>query len=551
MVRRERTRKRRTRRGGGILNRVRGFFTRKRGTVAPAPTGVATAQPRPASRWKFPNVKSWFTRRRPVQPQIQENTRNKNRYMTEDFPSAFQRVFWYVKKRYEGRTHEELIPYLDIPGSFAVSTGEYNTFKNQLLDIIRQYDTVSAAAEFLKVETPLGISIDQEINNWESAKRLTPEEIRLKCIQGKYCLLYPGTRQEQLPFDNVANGLTRFLGILLEHESIPDVIQYKTNYARVCTDTANRYQIFSQSTLFPVGQIADFEIAFGKSRAGVFFTDYVVIDAKFRRRAPSQVPTYYPQGCYDEILSMYTITGAVVNKEIYLMHPRFAYIFMNKYPDLYEEAFGEASGWKDMSPLEQMRMALVCWYAGRYLLSRAPDGPRARDVYLTYPEPALSTIQSIPEDSEYMKTIQFPNWFEKYQDLIQSDSPSEKVIPFDTYLSMLQERQQSLTAQRNQLFARPAPSLPPINLSAAVPYDPETALTTINRVIYYSQKFRNPLLTVQQKAQAKTLLNLARIQKKSGNILMKEKELAEIEPFFRVKSRPTWSNRHSRKRRNA
>ena len=229
------------------------------------------------------------------------------------------------------------------------------------------------------------------------------------------------------------------------------------------------------------------------------------------------------------------------------MHPRFAYKFMNKYPDLYEESFGTTSGWMDMSPLERMRMALVCWYAGRYLLSQKPDGPRAREVYLTYPEPALTTIQSIPEDSEYIESIQFPKWFEKYQDLVQSDSPSEKVIPFDTYLSMLQERQQSLTAQRDQLFARPAPSLPPINLSTAVSYDPETALTTINRVNYYSKKLRNPLLTFQQKAQAKTLLNLARVQKNSGNSLMTEKELVKSEPFFQVKSRPNWTYRRGRR----
>lgn len=539
--------KRRTRRGGGILNRVRGFFTRKRGTVVPA--AVTTGQPK--SRWSFPSIRKFFTRKQKSAPEpIGRSFLNKAKYVTEDFPSAFQRLVWYVKQRIEGKSHAELVPYLDRPGSFTVSPAEFERFKKSILTIIRlKNNNLFETSEFLKRES-LGETIDEEINSWEKALRLTPLNRQTKCIDERTCLLYPGTPQEKLPFDNVANGLTRFLGVLLEHERIPGVIQYKTNYARVCTDNADRFLVYSQTTLMPVDQIQDTELEFGRTRAGEFFTDYVVVDDKFRRRAPAQVPTYYPQGCYDEILSMYTITEAVVNKEIYLMHPRFAYIFMNKYPELYEESFGTTSGWTDMSPLERMRMALVCWYAGRYLLSKPPpDGPKAREVYLTYPEPALSIIQSIPEDSDYKTNIDFSIWFEKYQDLVQSDSPSEKVIPFDTYLSMLQERQDSLTAQREQLFARPEPSLPPMNLSAAVPYNAATALSTTKRANYFRRKFRDPQMSARQKAQARNLLSIAQVQEQQGNVYMTEKELANIEPSFIPRPRQNWTYRRGRRMR--
>lgn len=555
MVRREHMHKRRTRRGGGILNRVRGFFTRKRGTVVPAAPLASTAVSRqpvlqPKSKWSLPSLRTFFTRKQKIAPEpIVRTSLNKSKYSTEDFPSAFQRVVWYVKQRIDGKSHAELVPYLDRPGSFSVSQAEFEEFKLFMLEIIRlKKNNLFEASEFLKRER-LGETIDKEINSWEKAERLTPLNRQTKCIDDRTCLLYPGTPQEKLPFDNVANGLTRFLGVLLEHENIPGVIQYKTNYARVCTDNADRFLINSQSTLMPVDQIQETELMFGKDRAGEFFTDYVVLDDKFRRRAPAQVPTYYPQGCYDEILSMYTITEAVVNKEIYLMHPRFTYIFMNKYPDLYEESFGTTSGWTDMSPLERMRMALICWYAGRYLLSKTPDGPRAREVYLTYPEPALSILQSIPEDSEYNITVDFPIWFEKYQELVQSDSPSEKVIPFDTYLSMLQERQDSLAAQREKLFARPEPSLPAINLSAAVPYNAATALSTTKRTNYFRSKFRDPQMTARQKAQARNLLSIAQVQEQQGNVYMTEKELANINSSFIPSPRPNWTYRRGRRMR--
>ena len=311
MVRRERTRKQRICRGGGLLNRVRGFFTRKRGTVVPA--AVTTAQPK--SRWSFPSIRRFFTRKQKITPEpIVRSSLNKSKYSTEDFPSAFQRVVWYVKQRIEGKSHAELVPYLDRPGSFTVSPIEFEAFKLFMLDIIRlNNNDLFKTSDFLKREI-LGESIDEEINSWEKAERLTPLNRQTKCIDDRTCLLYPGTPQEKLPFDNVANGLTRFLGVLLEHERIPGVIQYKTNYARVCTNNADIFLINSQSTLMPVDQIQNIELMFGKDRAGDFFTDYVVLDDKFRRRAPAQVPTYYPQGCYDEILSMYTITEAVVNK---------------------------------------------------------------------------------------------------------------------------------------------------------------------------------------------------------------------------------------------
>jgi hypothetical protein len=66
MARRGRTYRRRTRRGGGFLNRVKGLFTRKRGTVGPTPVPAAVATAQPRSRYSLPSIKGWFTRKRPV-----------------------------------------------------------------------------------------------------------------------------------------------------------------------------------------------------------------------------------------------------------------------------------------------------------------------------------------------------------------------------------------------------------------------------------------------------------------------------------------------------
>ena len=171
MVRRERMHKRRTRRGGGILNRVRGFFTRKRGTVVPV--AVTTAQPK--SRWSFPSIRRFFTRKQKIAPEpIVRSSLNKSKYVTEDFPSAFQRVVWYVKQRIDGKSHAELVPYLDRPGSFTVSPAEFEKFKKSILTIIRlKNNNLFETSEFLKRES-LGESIDEEINSWEKAIRLTP-----------------------------------------------------------------------------------------------------------------------------------------------------------------------------------------------------------------------------------------------------------------------------------------------------------------------------------------------------------------------------------------
>jgi hypothetical protein len=236
---------------------------------------------------------------------------------------------------------------------------------------------------------------------------------------------------------------------------------------------------------------------------------------------------------------MYSMTEAVVNKEIYLMNPRFAYKFMNEYPDLYEQAFGNGSGWKSMQPLERMRMALLCWYAGRYLISEEPNGPRAREVYLTYPEPARRIIQEIPEDSEYKEKVNFEKWFVKYQELVQADSPSEAVMTYSEYLDYL--------GQRNVLFSRPEPTLPPINLSTAVPYNAATALSTVKRTNYFRSKFKDPQLSAIQKAHARNLLSIAQSQEQQGNVYMTETELAETKAIFTPQPRPNWTQRRPRR----
>ena len=564
MARNERTRKvRRVRRGGGVRNFFTRLFTR-RGPPAQTPD----TQPTTSSRWKFPNIRKLFSRRR-VEPvaqavSVKMPTRNVGDFTEETFPNAFQRVFWYVKQRYEGKTHEELVPFLDIPGSFTVSTQEYNDFKDIIFQELQKHgNNIHTTAEALKA-SHFGQNFDNELNNWESAKRLTEEENNLKCFKAglygstTYCILYPGTNVEVLPFDNVANGLQRFIGVLLEHESMPNVIKYKTNYAMGCSNRNDNFKIFTTMTMRLVDTIKEDEIWFGTLRDGSpIFQDYVVLANKYFKRRSSEVPSYPPGGCYENILAMYSITEAVINNEIYLMHPRFGYKFSTMYPDLYEKTFGTASGWKMMSPLEKMRMFLLCWYAGRYLFTTGADGPTVRQMYTSYPEPALSTVKSILKNSTFKNVFNFNHWFEKYQELVQSDSPSEKVIPLYTYLSMLSKKEKSFATAREELFSKPIPSLSlpenvypsPINLSAAVPYDPATELTNINRVNYLTRKFRNPLMNVEQKAYAKTLLNIARVQKQGNNIFMTEKEHTNLERAFTPKPRPNWTRRVGRGRR--
>jgi hypothetical protein len=476
-------------RGGGFFNTAKKAFNRLRGRTA-------RVQPAPAA---------------PAAPARKPIVNH------ETFKEAYVRCVWYFMKRAEGKTHQELEQYLDIPGSFVVSQEDYDEFLN---DMIHTLDTEFEGraldmANHLK-EHLFNDDFDREWNSWESAKRGREE-----CPRDG-CRLYRGTRVEKKPFNNVANTLHRFIALLKEIHTNPSMLNYRTNYTTLGCDYTNSYLIFNPKSFL------------GMAEDGFdTFSLYVVLPDEYRAFHP-QTATATPNGCFENMLSSYSMTRASMNRHIYLMSPLFAYRFMKEYPGLYEQAFGTASGWMNMSPLDRMRMAVICWITARDILVKTKNPFEAQQAYFSYPSPTIEKFNTIPiHDPVYWHSMpeytSFDEMFEAYQTMVANEnSTSSKIMSIDEYLGYLD----SYASSRNELFRSKRVNLPELNNVVGVAYDPETEVTNINRAAWYGKVFRNRTLPFHKKAAARNLLQLAKQQK--GQPFMTEAELNRARAQFGV-----------------
>lgn len=539
MARNERTRKvRRIRRGGGVRNFFKGLFTR-RGPPLPAP-GI---QPTTPSRWKFPNIRRWFKKSGSKTNPVTVNEYRKinfSKLRTETFAEGFERLVWYLKKRMDGKTHSELLPNLKKPGSMIPTQEDFNAVKNTLLEYLDRYD--ADAAEKLKMEIFHSSDLDKEINAWERGYPETGDEMAKVCSKGKdggRCILYANTGYDKIAEGNIANGLSRVIGLLKMKEKLPEYLKKSTNQRVASECDEGQYILFTTPDVISETKYNLYNICVSKD----FFSEHAA---------------YL---CLEHILQTRFLLDAFQNNGIYFMSPVMALWLQETHPDLFAVGFGTQSGWgyedkthtpytwKLSSSLERIRMLTIQHYfAKQVYVETEGDGNAARQFFLTFPEPAVSALFRLRENNDRKYNALSAEFLKNQQDVISSkgNTNTNSVMTLDEYIQYLE--------QRHNLFTRPPsqpsqPSLPPINLSAAVPYDAETALTNINRVNYLERKFRNPLMNIGQKAHARTLLNIARRQKQQGNIFMTEKEFSTVEPFFKPKTRPNWTRRVGRGRR--
>lgn len=523
MARRVYTRKRR---GGGFLNRVRGFFTRRRGTVAPAPAPRPAVRAQPQSLGFLPTLRGLFTRK---------PKRNFASMRRETYSEAFERMLWYLKKRMDGYSHSDLVPYLKKPGSMVLTQADHDTVIRTILEYEDRYP--DDAIQKLKTDIFHSTNLDAELNEWDKAVPATEKERIQNCAPKGTCVLFPNTPYEKFADGNVANNLARLLGVLVHSRRSGSKTKFYTNVrvAKQCTGIS--YSLYTGPEPFDLiglGSTNPYIIVISKEYHSGLFEDY----------------------CLDEIMNTRFLLDAIQHEGVYLVSPQMGLWLQDNYPDLFSAAFGTASGWghedrttrpytwKLASALERIRMlTLQHWFAKKaYLATDEGDGEAAREFFISYPEPVLSALLRLREtiNAEFNRlAAEFKqNQLEVGRN---TNRNTNTVLTLDQYIRQFEERA--------SLIQPPAPALvlPPINLSQAIPYDAATALSDVKRTNYYRRKFADPQMSARQKAHARNLLSLAQVQAQQGNVYFTEQELAEIEPVFRPQPRPNWTQRRFRR----
>lgn len=537
MARRQRTHKRR---GGGILNRVKGFFTRKSSKVAPVPVPVSAPvpvrQPTKKSKWSLSTLKNMFRRKKP-------STENKfllneyNPYVSnttipaERFDDAVERMMWYLYKRREGTTHKSLLPFLTTsPGKMRLSREQFNELAQVLL-IPNNTNTIH--------ETVFGLSnlsnFDDEINEWEHGRPANPLDRRRLCSkQGDTCILYEGTPYERHAHGNIAQSLSRFINNLRKSSNFKQFRVNKDIGIRGCPLDERFYTYTTfEAYMNPIQEFSytmvlksdvDKEPATGYCLHRILKLNYLLT-------------------CFRE-----SFTPGTQNI-IYFTSVPMGLWLQDNHPALFAAAFGTASGWgnedqttkpytwKLQSPLERIRMlTLQHWFAKKAYVDTDGDGDAARQFFVSYPEPVLSEVLRLQEDNSAEFDRLSAEFKQNQMELRyeNTNTGSNSVLSLEQYLRFLENRA--------QLTTRP-PTLPPINLSQAVPYNATTALSDVKRTNYFKRKFRDPQMLASQKAQARNLLSLAQTLEQQGNVYMREEELARMNSLFTVQPRPNYTRR--------
>ena len=526
------TRKRRRTRGGGFLNRIKSFFGAKPTAVAPRPTtygtipvAVPTVVPTKANtvqNWK-PKPVPRRTLKLPTFPKFKPTRKveivkaNFTKMRRETFTEGLERLMWYLQKRREGYSHTDLLPYLKTPGSMVLTPQAYEELKQLLLNY--QKEDPETAIERLKTEVFHAPDLDKEINDWEKAVPASDEERQLWCGPKGTCTIFPGTKYEKFAEGNIANSLSRLIGLLMR--STNRNLQYRTNYRAAQECDSGFYTVLSNPSA------------------------YEAIDENIDRNLAVVNPTYLntPIGyfCFEKLLETRFILDAIVAKQLYFVSPFLGLWLQDTHPDLYSTAFSTASGWgfedtrsvpyewKRLSSLERIRMLTLQYFAAKKVYMETGNGNEAQRYFLSFPEPTLSKIRSMEGTNEYSILQEL---FTVNQETVKKtgknignnsgNNSGKKILSLPEYLQYLE--------QRSLLFKKPTTHINiPGNRNFALtpePYDPETEQTNINRVGFYAHILKSSKYTAKQKAEARGILSLARLRLEQGESpFMTEAEL--------------------------
>ena len=375
-----------------------------------------------------------------------------NKILMEEYYRCVLRTAWYLKKRLEGRTHKDLLPYLDVPGSMVITKEEIQELGNKLrpyIDLLEQNKKVEANA--LKVAM-FGQFIDSQESSWEKGERVDPaDDVQLhwklekattdaekqkivqeiaalnkknKDIMNRYCskkgrcVLYKDTPQVVTAHGNVGNGLDRFI---VRNLFDFDFIRSRTNIWRASfCDSAND-DCYLAHTLPILKELESNNII------NLREPSLQVLCIKDPEKLFTSRPSFLN---YDMLLSTQPILNEFLNQSVYFISPLLAVRIATEAPELLSEAFGLAIRWKNLSRAVLVRLFAVQYYTALELAFQTNEPDLAKKVFETYPQPALGLLMTLPAD----KAQDFSKYFMEVQKLA-----GVPLISFQKYLLQLKK----------------------------------------------------------------------------------------------------------------
>ena len=379
-------------------------------------------------------------------PAFLSKTEFEKRYVQEDFDKCVLRVAWYLKQRLAGKTHDELLPNLQRPGSMMMTKDDLEELRQTLLPLKGHPDNKEFTA---KKEELFGPNIDKEIDAWEHGYPVNPIaltdlqtdlaysndetekqrlriqiqelERRQKDIMRQYCrentcILYKDTPQEVMAQGNVGNGLYRYL---LNFYTEPDYLQWRTNVQRAvyCGPKVDCYSLYTfegikNTTSMTTLTTNSYRPANGEPN---FFKQVNVIDPSTDLLCVDDIRKYVQlSGIKLEkqfFMSMRYIIDLFVGGNVYFITPNFAVSLQQQYPELFLAAFGPYVQWEKLSKATALRMLTVQYFTAINLALETDNPMLAKKVYETYPQPAFGLIQGYTKD----KLMDFSRFFKQVQ----------------------------------------------------------------------------------------------------------------------------------------
>jgi hypothetical protein len=367
-------------------------------------------------------------------------------YIQEDFDKAVLRNAWYLKQRLSGKTHDELLPNLQKPGSMTMTKEDLDQLRQNLGEL----KDMPQDAEFKQRATELfGKNIDNEIDAWEKGVPFNPiplqklestlahsnqppsetkslreqiqelkqkhELLRRQYCHGNKCLLYKGTPQEVIAQGNVGNSLHRFLPMLF---TTPEYLQWRTNLQRAiyCKNPEDCYFVGSFTSLQNSEDAGRFEFTDPN------FNGICIEDTKKYLKTPQLLEKEF-------FMSMRYIIDLFVSGNIYFITPNFAVYLLQQFPELFVVAFGKYVQWEKLTKPVAIRMFAIQYFTALQLALETDDPSMAKKVYETYPQPSLGLLQGY--SAETLQTLR--TFFRKVQ-----EHEGIKPIELSVYINQLQ-----------------------------------------------------------------------------------------------------------------
>lgn len=332
----------------------------------------------------------------------------------ETVEDAYYRVVWYVKQRLNGRTHAELLPYLNRPKSMKATQADIDELKRRLEPI---RDAVGNDQEYDRLITEsFGSSIDEELDSWERGIPATKAERQRLCY-GQICKIYVGTTEEQFAQGNVANRFPRFLGKL--YSLTPKKLRNLSNIERsTCTtDTTGCILIVN-----PIGLTQE---------------DYMIGPNDFTRLSPTlrllAVSSDYLYSTpsttvkYKIFPTLGYLHDAIAAGAILLVTPHLALDLMKNFPELYTLMF-RSDRWTRMPHEFRVRMLALQYFVAIQMFNAELSEESLRQTFTQFPNPALNYVYTLDEPTR----AELDDYF-----LAVQREFNVKPMPLNKYLNLL------------------------------------------------------------------------------------------------------------------